>query len=147
MACFALFPRTRLYCSNCGENVGTERITNLICSRKSGGCVRIKHSTAPAARRAHGSSALAHAMRDLIASNAPLRDGSHKARPVSSKTLPRGSNGGRSPLGLSFSTIFLQTKKDGATGGRRFRREVSKKRAAKDGAPGGRIEKRMSVKT
>ena len=34
------------------------------------------------------------------------------------KTLPRGFNGGRSPLGLSFSPIFLQTKKDGATGGR-----------------------------
>ena len=34
------------------------------------------------ARRAHGSSA-EHAMRDLIASHAPLRDGSHKARPVS----------------------------------------------------------------
>ena len=33
------------------------------------------------------------------------------------KTLPRGSNGGRSPLGLSFSPIFLQTKKDGAPGG------------------------------
>ena len=32
-----------------------------------------------AARRAHGSSA-EHAMRDLIASNAPLRGGSHKAR-------------------------------------------------------------------
>ena len=38
----------------------------------------------------------------------------------STKTLPRGSNGGRSPLGLSFSPIFLQTKKDGATGGRWF---------------------------
>ena len=38
MACFALLPRTRLYCSNCGENVDTERITGLICGRKSGGC-------------------------------------------------------------------------------------------------------------
>ena len=34
------------------------------------------------------------------------------------KTLPRGSNGGRSPLGLSFSHIFLQTKKDMAVGDR-----------------------------
>ena len=57
-----------------------------------------------------------HAMRDLIASNAPLRKRRHKVRPASSKTLPRGSNGGRSPLGLSFSPIFLQTKKDGAHG-------------------------------
>ena len=32
------FRRTRLYCFNCGENVGTLRITNLICSRKLGGC-------------------------------------------------------------------------------------------------------------
>ena len=72
------------------------------------------------------------------------------------KTLPRGSNGGRSPLGLSFSTIFLQTKKDGATGGHWFSRAVGKKRAKKDmvprskcpwGAPGGPTEKRMPVKT
>ena len=68
----------------------------------------------------------AHAMRDLIASHAPLRKGLHKARQASSKTFPRGSNGGRSPLGLSFSPIFLQTKKDGATGGRRISRAVSK---------------------
>ena len=51
------------------------------------------------------------------------------------KTLPRGSNGGRSPLGLSFSPIFLQTKKDGATGGRRFSREVSKIVQSKDTPP------------
>ena len=57
-------------------------------------------------------------MRDLIASHAPLRTRTHKARPASSKTLPRGSNGGRSPLGLSFSHIFLQTKKDMAVGDR-----------------------------
>ena len=47
-----------------------------------------------AARRAHGSSA-EHAMRDLIASNAPLRGGRHKARPASSKTLPQGIQGDR----------------------------------------------------
>ena len=47
VACFALFPRTRLYCSDCGENVGILRITNLICSRKLGGCVSSTHSTAP----------------------------------------------------------------------------------------------------
>ena len=96
MACFALFPRTRLYCSNCGKNVGTERITNLICSRKLGGCVSSTHSTAPAARRAHGSSA-EHAMRDLIASHAPLRDGTHKVRQASSKTLTPGIQGAAAP--------------------------------------------------
>ena len=83
------FRRTRLYCSDCGENVGTERLTNLICSRKLGGCesASIFHGTRTpralptamlkprlrgAARRAHGSSA-EHAMRDLIASNALRR--------------------------------------------------------------------------
>nr|DAP29685.1 MAG TPA: hypothetical protein [Caudoviricetes sp.] len=79
-----------------------------------------------AARRAHGSSA-EHAMRDLIASNAPLRSGITKVRPVSTKTLPQGIQGDRNPLGLSFSPIFLQTKKDGV--------------------PEGRIEKRMPVNT
>ena len=50
-----------------------------------------------AARRAHGSSA-EHAMRDLIASNAPLRNGMHKARPAYTKTLtPGDSRGSQSP--------------------------------------------------
>ena len=120
------FRRTRLYCSDCGENVGTERITNLICSRKLGGCesASIFHGTV--ARRAHGSSALVHAMRDLIASNALLRTRRHKARPFYTKTLPRGSNGDRSPLGLSFSPIFLETKKDGVPKGRWSSIAVSK---------------------
>ena len=43
---FALLPRTRLYCTMCDKNVGTERITGLICSRKLGGCVSATHSTA-----------------------------------------------------------------------------------------------------
>ena len=66
-------------------------------------------------------------MRDLIASNAPLRGGSHKARQASSKTLPLGIQGDRNPLGTPFSSIF--------------------RRATKDGAPGGPTEKRMPVKT
>ena len=36
-------------------------------------------------------------MRDLIASNAPLRGGSHKARQASSKTLPLGIQGAAAP--------------------------------------------------
>ena len=51
---FALLPRTRLYCSNCGEFVGTERITNLICSRKLGGCEGISIFHGSAARRGKG---------------------------------------------------------------------------------------------
>ena len=50
----------------------TYRITGLICGRKSGGCISLAVFLSSAARRAHGSSA-EHAMRDLIASNAPLR--------------------------------------------------------------------------
>ena len=130
------FRRTRLYCSNCGENVDAERITGLICGRKLGGCVSfavflssvpqghfLRRCFAPPSERStqrRGDKRSAEA--DLLASNALLRGGRHKARPVSSKTLPRGSNGGRSPLGLSFSPIFLQTKKDGATGGRSEKR-------------------------
>ena len=75
-----------------------------------------------AVRRAHGSSA-EHAMRDLIASNAPLREGRHTARQNGPKHYPGDPTGPR-PLGLSFSTIFLQTKKDGATGGRWSSRAV-----------------------
>ena len=39
---------------------------------------------------------------------------------------------------MSFFDIFLHAKKDIATGGRWFSREVGKKRAAKDGAVGDR---------
>ena len=91
MACFALFPRTRLYCTNFGEFVGTERITGLICSRKSGGCWSATNLTAPAARRGKGISDSAAA--DVIASHAPLRNGSHKARQNGPKHYPRGFKG------------------------------------------------------
>ena len=79
-----------------------------------------------AARRAHGSSA-EHAMRDLIASNAPLRGGSHKARQASSKTLPLGIQGDRNPLGTPFSSIFRRAAKDGVPEGCWSRRAVSEK--------------------
>ena len=121
------FRRTQLYCSDCGEFVGTERITGVICGRKLGGCVSLAVFLSSAVRRAHGSSA-EHAMRDLIASHAPLRNGSHKARQASSKTLPQGIQGDRNPLGTPFSPIFRRATKDGATGGRRFSRAVGKKR-------------------
>ena len=121
MACAStLFPRTRLYCSNCGEFVGTERITNLICSRKLGACISLAVFLSSAARRAHGSSA-EHAMRDLIASNAPLREGSHKARQNPPKHYPRGFKGPQ-PLGTPFSPIFRRATKDRATGGRSEKR-------------------------
>ena len=43
---------------------------------------------------------------------------------------------------MSFFDIFLHAKKDIATGGRWFSREVGKKRTAKDIAPGGRRNSR-----
>ena len=97
VACFALLPWTRAYCTMCGENVDTLRITNLICSRKLGGSIRFSIFLGSAARRAHGSSA-EHAMRDLIASNAPLRTRRHKARQAYTKPLTPGDSRGRSPL-------------------------------------------------
>ena len=115
VACFALFPRTQLYCSDCGENVGTLRITSLIYSRKAGGCEGISIFHGTAARRGKGISDSAAA--DLIASHAPLRNGSHKARQNGPKHYPRGFKGPQ-PLGTPFSPIFRRATKDGATGGR-----------------------------
>ena len=121
---FALLPRTRLYRTHCGENVGTLRITNLIYSRKAGGCEGISIFHGTAARRGKGISDSAAA--DLIASHAPLRNGSHKARQNGPKHYPRGFKGPQ-PLGTPFSPIF--------------------RRATKDGVPEGPTEKRMLVKT
>ena len=54
VACFALLPRTRLYCTMCGESVGTERITSLICGRKLGGSMSVPVILGTAARRGKG---------------------------------------------------------------------------------------------
>ena len=81
-------------------------------------------SMAPAARRAHGSSA-EHAMRDLIASHAPLRGGSHKARQNGPKHYPRGFKGPQ-PLGTPFSSIFRRAAKDGVPEGHWKSRAVGK---------------------
>ena len=116
MACFALFPRTRLYCSDCGEFVGTERITSLICSRKLGGCVGISIFHGTAARRAHGSSA-EHAMRDVIASHAPLRRGRHTARQNGPKHYPRGFKGIAIPLARLSPLSFVVQRKMGSPKG------------------------------
>ena len=55
---------------------------------------------------------------DLIASNAPLRDGTHKARQNPVPHELRGIKGGRNPLCTPFSSIFRRATKDGAPGGR-----------------------------
>ena len=129
MACFALLPRTHAYCSNCGEFVGTLRITSQICSRKLGGCVNLsfllgtrtpralptamlKPRLRGAARRAHGSSA-EHAMRDLIASHAPLREGRHTARQNGPKHYPRGFKGIAIPLTRLSPLSFVVQRKMG----------------------------------
>ena len=89
----------------------TYRITGLICGRQSGGCEEISIFHGSAARRAHGSSA-EHAMRDLIASNAPLRNGSHKARQNGPKHYP-GDSRGRSPLARLSPLSFVVQRKMG----------------------------------
>ena len=157
MACFALLPRTRLYCSNCGENVGTLRITNLICSRKSGGCVSLSIILGTAARRAHGSSA-EHAMRDLIASHAPLRNGSHKVRQNPPKHYPGDPTGAanRGPAKAQRSGFGGERRSSGTTEllPRKAKRRMWSlrrrgtpfssifRRAAKDGVPEGRWKSR-----
>ena len=67
-----------------------------------------------AARRAHGSSA-EHAMRDLIASNAPLRNGMHKARQNGPKHYPRGFKGIAIPLARLSPLSFAVQRKMGPT--------------------------------
>ena len=163
------FRRTRLYCSNCGEFVGAERITGLICGRQSGGCesASIFHGTRSTPRQGdkrQRRSRLNRVARTVARpKEVPLGEGgSHKARPVSCHHYPQGIQGAanrgpakaqRSGFGgerrssgttellprkakrrmwslrrrdASFSTIFLQTKKDRV--------------------PEGRSEKRMPVK-
>ena len=67
-----------LGCANCGEIVGTYEITSVLHTRQSGGCISFLVFLGSAARRGKGISDSAAA--DLIASNAPLREGTHKAR-------------------------------------------------------------------
>ena len=63
------------------------------------------------------------------------------------KTLPQGIQGDRNPLGTPFSSIFRRAAKDGATGGRRPPSAARKNVKQKDHAPGGPTEKTMPVKT
>ena len=93
---FKLLPRTRLYCNTCDKNVGTLRITCLIYSRQSGGCVNLSFLLGTRSTQRQGDKRSAAA--DLIASNAPLRGGRHKARPAYTKPLtPGDSRGSQSP--------------------------------------------------
>ena len=108
------FRRTQWYCTNCGENGSILRITNLICSRKLGGCENASIFHGSAARRGKGISDSAAA--DLIASNAPLRNGSHKARQNGPKHYP-GDSRGRSPLArLSPLSFAVQRKMESPKG-------------------------------
>ena len=145
MACFALFPRTRLYRTHCGENVGTERITGLICGRKLGGCVNLSFLLGTRSTQRQGDKRSAAA--DLIASNAPLREGRHTARQNPPKHYPQGIQGDRNPLGTPFSPIFRRATKDGAPGGRQLPNAAGKLAKQKNHAPGGPTENTMPVKT
>ena len=152
MACFALFPRTRLYCSNCGENVGTERITNLIYSRKLGGCISLAVFLSTRSTQRQGDKRSAAA--DLIASHAPLRTRRHKARQNGPKHYPQGIQGAanRGPAKAQRSGFGGERRSSGTTellplkAKRRMwslRRRGTPfspifRRATKDGATGGR---------
>ena len=106
-----------------------------------------------AVRRAHGSSAQ-HAMRDLIASHAPLRKRRHKARQNGPKHYPRGFKGAanRGPANAQRRGFGGERRSNGMTellplkAKRRIwslRRRGTPfssifRRAAKDGVPEGR---------
>ena len=103
-----------------------------------------------AARRAHGSSA--ERRRKIGAPAEAQRSGFGGVR------RSKGANAvfavGRNEVertlrrrGVSFSPIFLQTKKDGATGGRQLLSAAGKYEKQKDYVPEGRSEKRIPVKT
>ena len=105
------FRRTQLYCSNCGENVGTERITNLICSRKLGGCVSLPILLGTRSTQRQGDKRSAAA--DLIASNAPLRSGRHKVRQNGPKHYPGDPMGAAAPLVCLSPLSFFKQRKMG----------------------------------
>ena len=85
------------------------RITGLICGRKLGGCISLAVSEQCSTQR-QGDKRSAAA--DVIASHAPLRDGSHKARQNPPKHYP-GDSRGRSPLARLSPLSFVVQRKMG----------------------------------
>ena len=76
-----------------------------------------------AARRGKGISDSAAA--DVIASHAPLRNGSHKVRPAYTKTLTPGDSRGRCPLArLSPLSFAVQRKMEPSETVGRVERQV-----------------------
>ena len=124
MACFALFPRTLLYCSNCGENVGTLRITGLICGRQLGGCVNLSFLLGTrSTQSAWKQCGARHARLNRVTRTVAERFAQSTSEWP--KTLPRGFKGPQ-PLGTPFSSIFRRAAKDGVPEGRKFSRAVRK---------------------
>ena len=108
---FKLLPRTRLYCNTCDKNVGTLRITCLIYSRQSGGCVNLSFLLGTRSTQRQGDKRSAAA--DVIASNAPLRNGSHKARQNGPKHYPGDPTGAAAPLVCLSPLSFFKQRKMG----------------------------------
>ena len=113
------FRRTRLYCSDCGENVGTERITNLICSRKLGGC--------ESASIFHGTRSTQSAWKQCGARHARLnRVKRTVARWYAQSTsgilqnINSGDSRGRSPLARLSPLSFAVQRKMGSPKGVRY---------------------------
>ena len=103
----------------------TFRISSVVCNWKSGGCVSLSiilgtRSTQSAWKQCGARHARLNRVTRTIARRFA------QSTSEWSKTLPRGFKGPQ-PLGTPFSSIF--------------------RRAAKDGATGGRSENRMPVKT
>ena len=105
----------------------TYRITDVSQTRQSGGCVSSTHSTAPYPKGTSSGDAEASpsgrstqrrgdkrsAEADLIASHAPLRGGSHKARQNGPKHYPGDPMGAAAPLVCLSPLSFFKQRKMG----------------------------------
>ena len=88
----------------------TFRISSVVCNWKSGGCVSLSIILGTRSTQRRGDKRSAEA--DVIASHAPLRDGSHKARQNGPKHYP-GDSRGRSPLTRLSPLSFVVQRKMG----------------------------------
>ena len=92
----------------------TFRISSVVCNWKSGGCVSLSIILGTRSTQRRGDKRSAEA--DVIASHAPLRDGSHKARQNGPKHYS-GDSRGRSPLTRLSPLSFVVQRKMGSPKG------------------------------
>ena len=123
----------------------TYRITGVVKTWQSGGCLRLAVFLSSAARRGKGISDSAAA--DVIASNAPLRGGSHTARQNGPKHYPRGFKGIAIPLARLSPPSFVVQRKMGPPEVASCRARPVKTRNKTIAPPGGPTGRRMPIKT